>query len=231
MYTELKNWHFDLFQYNEHYELSMYETPDITETGSLTLGSIEHIFRKQNDLFAIVVHIFMFEIHKYFRYNNNTGFFIKQQISVPTQLIGRRGCGYAKSSNDNYLFICGGYTENNISKNKLNPAWFSTCYSDIYVLDLTKMKIYQSKVKLPKNMNGEIQAICMPCHKIDDLIINGFIREACTNNNNNKIHFPRYLRKIISTNYYYNDYLHVIQVGLRNEKCHHWKININDVII
>ena len=241
---------------------------DAYECRELWNGTIEHIFRHQHKILAFVVSAYYMSIHHYYIYDSKCAFFIDQvNIKIPKALGGRRDCGYANNSTGNYLFICGGYTEeisdtNSIinqvhntaqddhicvseyaqdiqitektNKNSKGPQsiWFKMRHNEIYVLDLKEMKIYESKILIPRIIAGPCHAICMGDKHRDELAVQGFIRTLWRNNlfKQAMLYPPDYLIKIIFKKYY-NEYLHIIQRNaVTQSKGKHCKINVMEII-
>ena len=96
-------------------------------------------------------------IHKYYIYNSETAFFMNQiNIKIPTALSGRQDCGYASNSTGEYLFICGGYTEeisdtNSIINQVHNTQEDHICVSE-YAQDIGIINKTNKNSKGPQNI-------------------------------------------------------------------------------
>lgn len=217
------------------------------------MSHIQFVWKQQNrnnkekKIFALASDNYFAAVYQYHIYNDECAFFIKQNISIPNAMMGLHDAGYAQSSDGNYLFICGGYTEEIAdnykhctqiisapSERKVDPfyteefiisptvankknLWFKMQQRQIFAFDLNEMKIYQSCVRLPKSMAGSVKAICLDNKDEDEFIVNSFINSLFR-----KIHF-RNLMKLpfyliqIVVKFFSNNYLHVMQMNQQTQ--------------
>ena len=206
---------------NQLYPL-IHANPNIYEDENLWMyGSIQHVFKYKQRIFAIIEDCNSISIYEYKIYKLGFAFFIKLQIKIPISLTGISNFGYAQSLDEKYLFICGGIEVGSIPEVR---------HRNIYVFDSHKKNIYDCTIKIPF-MAGHCYAICMKNEENDELVVNGFIRKLFTQRNFNQLRYPPYCLIKIMLKKYYNENLHIIQI---NEQAQHngihYKINIMNII-
>lgn len=223
--------------------------PKIYENDRLWASNFEHVFKNKfsNKIFAITVGNLFTSFHEYYIYNKKCAFFIQRlDIKIPTALNGMQQCGYAHSLDNNYLFICGGFTEEVGDKHFsfLNSPedgdedddvcvsddeeakWITMKHCEIHIVDLKKMQIFECRIQMPQIISGPCHAICMEDKTNDQLIVNGFIKDTYKAPSFSAIPFPPVCIINIMLNHYYNEYLHIMQINTQSQKKgKHYKIN------
>ena len=120
-------------------------------------------------------------------------------------------CGVAVGKDERYILIMGGYDNS-----------YHTKYMDvIQIFDINTDKTYISNIKLP--FKGACKCIIMEDENKNELLINGFIRKYCINNNMN---IPSVLIEFMMI-WHSIEFVHVIHP---HNNAIHFKISL-DIII
>eukprot|EP01084_Bolivina_argentea_P091570 164827_1 len=127
------------------------------------------------------------------------------------------------TNDEKYIIIMGGRTIN------------SDLNKDIFVMNTMKMSIKKSKITLKDEMfqstflipaENDLHINILSNKTIDELLSHGFIRNTWEEKHfENIMYIPYYLIQII-TQYYNNEYLHVMEC-----KAKRWKIKLDDILI
>lgn len=98
------------------------------------IGNIDHVFRNKfsNKIFAIAIrNCYQTFVHEYYIYKPGCAFFINQvNVTIPGSLGGREQCGYAHTISDEYIFICGGFTDEAYTRIPQKRNFSATYYDD-----------------------------------------------------------------------------------------------------
>lgn len=227
------------------------------EDSTLWTSSIQYIWTDMEDeIYAFVSDNYIAAIYRFHVYNQECAFFLKQtDIIVPGSLRGMHESGFAKSLNGRYIFICGGYSDEvtdsfpwtskgmvsgfsslyqyDLSQqasdsDQEEETWFKLRSTQIFILDTLKSTIYSTSITIPTSMAGSLQAICMAHEYEDKLTVDYFLRQIWQRFDLMAMPIP--LMWIIYK-YYYNEYLHIIQLNKETRTAGlHFKINTRYII-
>ena len=153
-------------------------------------------------------------------YDVNTRMLTKIDIDFP-ELISRYGC--VAVNNDDYVLMVGGlYVDNN---------GIDQYHDKIYILDVNKMQIFESKIKSPW-MYKEYHCFVMDCDTIYAFnLVFGYIKT--------KLHDKKIMMKIgmdvmrTIAMFYTQEFLHLIEnqkIDMEEIVAGHWIIAVNEIL-